>query len=66
MTNTETATSLRDYVKGVRGIWSWPTDSCGYEQHIKFVIHRNKNWQGGTREEFNQFIIDYADSLEKE
>lgn len=34
---------------------------CGYRQHIKFVKHRNKNWTGEG--DFNQFVIDYANSL---
>lgn len=67
MTNTETAAYLRKWVKegGQFGhsVWNWPTDGCGYDQHIRFVRHRNEHWQGG---EFDQFVLDYADMIEKE
>jgi len=64
MTNAETKSYLLKWVTENHGIFAWPTDACGYDQHIKFVDHRNKNWHGG---DFNQFVIDYANSLtEKE
>ncbi len=65
MTNKETVAHLREYIKQSHDIFSWPTDACGYEQHIRFVEHRNKNWHG-PREAWNQFVLDYADMLEKE
>jgi hypothetical protein len=65
MTNAETVAHLRDWANGGgnHGPWSWPTDACGYDQHIRFVQHRNANWHGG---DFNQFVRDYADMLERE
>lgn len=66
MTNEETANHLRDYVKSRHGTFSWPTDACGYDQHIAFVKHRNENYERigkMTGEEWNQFVLDYADSL---
>lgn len=43
--------------------FAWPTDACGYDQHIKFVTHRNKNWNGGSTKEFIEFVRNYALSL---
>ena len=63
MTNKETAVHLRKYVEEPHGIFSWPTDACGYDQHIRFVKHRNENYNGSTEEDWKQFILDYADSL---
>jgi hypothetical protein len=67
MTDTETASYLRSWVETDTGSrpFSWPTDACGYEQHIRFVRHRNKNWKGGSRTEFMAFVLKYADSLKK-
>lgn len=67
MNNRETAQQIR---KHFEGNWqghpfSWPTDPCGYDQHIKFVDHRNKNWDGETPEQFKEFCFAYADALEK-
>lgn len=67
MTNQETAAHLREYIadhKNYFRYFSWPTDACGYDQHIKFVKHRNKNWHGSTKEAWDKFVLDYADSLE--
>jgi hypothetical protein len=63
MTNAETKTYLLEWVKSNHGIFAWPTDGCGYNQHMKFVRHRNKNWKGG---DFKQFVIDYANSLDSQ
>lgn len=64
MTDAETAAYLREWVKQKKGsVWSWPTDACGYDQHIKFVKHRNANWHGG---DFDQFVLDYANQLEQQ
>jgi hypothetical protein len=65
MTNKETVVHLREYVTKIYDHFSWPTDGCGYEQHIRFVEHRNQNWHGPL-EEWNKFVLDYADMLEKE
>ena len=60
MNNKETKEEMIAWTKRKNGIFSWPTDACGYDQHIKFAEHRNANWKGG---DFNQFVIDYANSL---
>ncbi len=60
MTDEETANHLCEWVKKPHGPFAWATDGCGYDQHIKFVCHRNKNYCG---QDFKQFILDYADSL---
>ena len=63
MTNKETAIHLKNWVKRTHGTFAWPTDACGYDQHIKFVEHRNKNWHGKSEEEFKKFILDYSETL---
>jgi hypothetical protein len=42
--------------------FDWPTDACGYEQHMRFVKWRNAQWHlfHGT---FNEFVLDYARKL---
>ena len=66
MTNAETAAHLRQYVTAPHNGWSWPTDTCGYDQHIKFVTHRNAQWRGSSQEAWRHFILDYANRLEQE
>ncbi len=63
MNNVETKKHLLREAEnlGKNGVLSWVTDACGYDQHIKFVKHRNKNWRGG---DFKQFVIDYANFLD--
>ncbi len=66
MNNKETAAHLRKYVEEAHGTFSWPTDACGYDQHIKFVDHRNKNYEEVSKmdaEEWKKFVLDYAESL---
>jgi hypothetical protein len=63
MTNAETKAHLLRWVAIPHSHWAWPTDACGYDQHIKFVEHRNELWHGGTLEEFKQFVVEYANSL---
>lgn len=65
MTNQEVANRIRKYYKTTHSHWGWPTDGCEYKQHIRFVEYRNKNWTGGTIEEFKRFALAYADSLEQ-
>lgn len=66
MTDAETAAHLRRWADKSdnfhRGhpAFGWPTDACGYDQHIRFVDHRNKHWQGG---DFPAFVRAYADSF---
>ena len=64
MTDREVIKHLRNYVKSNHGLFSWPTDACGYDQHIKFVKYRNKYFKGDI--DFNEFILGYVDKLEKE
>ncbi len=64
MTNQETAAEIRRHVKSANGPFSWPTDACGYDQHMRFIHHRNDNWKGEGS--FSKFCLDYADMLEKE
>lgn len=62
MNNKEAAAEIRRALADARGgIFSWPTDCCGYAQHIRFVEHRNANWQGG---DWKAFVTSYADELE--
>ena len=76
MTDKETAATIRRWVTddkaGKRSIWSWPTDPCGYDQHIRFVQHRNENWPGmaGVRSDREhaawwEFCEAYATKLER-
>jgi hypothetical protein len=65
MTNAKVVAHLREWVKQSHMPFAWPTDGCGYGQHIRFVEHRNTNWHG-EQKDFNQFVLDYADMLEKE
>jgi len=68
MTNKETAAEIRRVVAlGTRPLFSWPTDNCGYDQHIRFVLWRNKYWNENYQgDSFAQFCLEYADMLEKE
>ena len=63
-TNKQTAEAIRAWCVSSRSQFSWPTDDCGYDQHIKFVNHRYNNWN--KEESFIDFCYNYADSLEKE
>jgi hypothetical protein len=62
MSDAETAATIREWCSKSRSPWAWPTDPCGYEQHIKFVQHRNANLKTG--EDFNAFALAYADTLD--
>ena len=64
MNNKETAAEIRRWVAGSKGNFSWPTDGCGYEQHIAFVEHRNAEWRV-PQHDFNAFCLAYADALEQ-
>lgn len=68
MTNKETAEYLRRYVRGEVGSkmpFAWPLDH-DYHQHIKLVCYRNENFTGTTPEDFDKFILEYADKIEDE
>ena len=62
MTDAETAATIREWCASTRSHWSWPTDVCGYTQHIRFVRHRNEHFKPG--DDFKTFALAYADSLE--
>lgn len=62
MTNQEAAKTLKEFTTKKHGLFAWPLD-CDHEQHMKFISYRNRNWSGGSEEDWKQFILDYADSL---
>lgn len=63
MTDEETAAHLRAWcAEPKHATFAWPTDACGYDQHIRFVKHRNANW-AGEQKDFNAFVLAYADTL---
>lgn len=65
MSDKETADYLREWAKApAHGLYAWPTDACGYDQHMRFVTHRNQHWEGYSNGTFNQFVLDYADLLD--
>lgn len=65
MTDKETAAHIRRWLdEKDHSVWSWPTDACGYEQHMRFADHRNASWHGGTDDEWKAFVAAYADSLD--
>jgi len=66
MTNKETAIHIRKWVTESHGVFAWATDACGYNQSVRLAQYRNEYWNGGTTEEFTQFLLDYADKIEKE
>ncbi len=64
MTNRETREHLLRWCDKPNLMpFAWPTDGCGYEQHIKFATHRNRNWNGKSTNEFIEFVRQYALSL---
>jgi hypothetical protein len=52
--------------KDVHGLMDFPTGGCIYDQHVKFIQHSNRHWEGTTAEEYKKFVEDYANSLEGE
>lgn len=60
MTNKETKQHLLAWCESNHDLFSWPTDGCGYDQHLRFVKHKNTHWYGG---DFIEFVRDYANSL---
>lgn len=65
MSNEETAEAIRRWVAAPYRLWSWPTDACGYDQHIAFVRHRNEHWtsERASAQTFEAFCLEYADQL---
>jgi hypothetical protein len=66
MTDKETAAEIRRRLAEPCGIFGWVTDGCGYDQHIKFVQHRNAHWteERAAQQSFDAFCLEYADRLE--
>ena len=66
MTDEETACHLRQWIQHAQDRFAWPTDACGYDQHIRFVAWRNKHWYDAHAHgcTFEKFVLDYADMLE--
>jgi hypothetical protein len=66
MTDAETIAYLRFWANGggSHGLWAWPTDPCGYDQHIRFVRYRNQNWDSFAGS-FEDFVRQYANELER-
>lgn len=65
MTDVEVIAHLRKWVKHEHGLFEWPTDACGYEQHLRFVDHRNTYLDDWPSRDFKAFVLDYADKLER-
>ena len=66
MNDKETATHILHFLEEKpHDIFAWPTDGCGYDQHIKFVNYRNKYWTGCTEKGWIKFTKDYAEKLIK-
>ncbi len=68
MTDAEVAAHIRRWCEKEHRPFSWPTDGCSYEQHIRFVKARNREWIGKSlsrRMTWKEFILDYADRLER-
>lgn len=69
MSNRDTARYLRKWVAEDRisghGVFAWPTDGCGYDQHIRFVKHRNANrYKHSDQESYREFVLAWADHIE--
>lgn len=66
MTDTEVVAHLRQYVTETHSHWSWPTDACGYKQHMRFVKYRNDNLLrlGRGQTSVTDLALEYASKLE--
>lgn len=65
MNDKETAAHIRSWLNNKHGIWSWPTDSCGYDQHRRFVKYRSLYWISGDYPgTFKDFLLEYVEKLE--
>lgn len=75
MTNHEAARRIRSWANDpecLQDTFSWPTDSCSYEQHNKFVNYKNTQFAqycSRTKTEglpaLRTFTLDYADYIER-
>lgn len=68
MSDAETAAHLREWVRRDRmakhGPFGWPTDGCGYDQHMRFVKLRNQHYDElATREDYYALVLRHADQL---
>lgn len=73
MNNKDTATCIKNYVSALREdpAWCWrsPVYAAGFEQHVKFVRYKERNWHGDVyydREAYARFCLDYASQLDVE
>jgi len=41
----------------------WPTLSIDINHHFRLIKHRDNHWKGGTKEEFIEFVRQYAFTL---
>ena len=62
MTNKQTADHIRQWVETSHDHFAWATDTCGYDQHIRFVKYRNRFWKQQC--DFKEFMLCYANNLE--
>ena len=73
MNDAETAIHLRAWADAddeyyhQHSPFAWPTDACGYTQHVRFVKYRNTQWSSASESgiSFSDFIRGYADKLER-
>lgn len=63
LTDEQTREHILRWLAEPSGLWSWPTDGCGYNQHMRFVRHRNEKWVGGVPQQWIDFVTEYAESL---
>lgn len=74
MDDKQTKEHLLKWVSESHNLFGWPTDACGYDQHIRFVNYRNDYWydyyeknkniNNNFKEVFNNFVIEYVKLLD--
>ena len=69
MTDQEVVAHLRQWVQHPPASpFAWPTDGCGYHQHVRYAKHRNAHYDWlctQSWEVFLNFVSEYADKLER-
>ncbi|RLF68226.1 MAG: hypothetical protein DRN26_00180 [Thermoplasmata archaeon] len=69
MTDREVVAHLRKWVKANHDVLAWPTDGCGYYQHLRYIRYRNDFLQKGgyfrSNDDHIKFVLEYADKLER-
>lgn len=64
MTNREAKECILKWCEDKASIpFSWPTDGCNYDQHVRFVLYKHEHWKGGSPKDFIEFVKAYANSL---